>query len=158
MFVSDPQEEVITLIGKVDPSYKSWPRVDTSETFFHVHTKQRGESRLTFGAILLSTPRALLDFLECCQRDEQIQIDQIVLSTAPHANQTKHWRTEALTKLEVSYDDNGVPNAIVYHTADHIYFEERVFGKGKDQNQHSFQTIYRARRARRPKSSTLPGA
>lgn len=70
MIVSDPQEEVITLIGKVDPSYKSWPRVDISETFFHVHTKQRGESRLTFGAILLSTPRAILDFLECCQRDE----------------------------------------------------------------------------------------
>ncbi|MEE1867011.1 hypothetical protein [Pseudomonas auratipiscis] len=161
MFVSDPQEEVITLIGKVDPSYKSWPRVDTSETFFHVHTKQRGESRLTFGVVLLATPRALLDFLECCQRDEQIRIEQIALSTPPHANQTKHWRTEALIKLEVSFDDNGVPNSIIYHTADDAYYEDRVFGKDKGQDLRKLQTIYKARSTRRTspgKSNTLLGA
>lgn len=150
MFVSDPQEEVITLIGKVDPSYKSWPRVDTSETFFHIHAKQRGESKLTFGVVLLATPRALLDFLECCQRDEQIQIVQIVISTPPHANRSKLWRTEALIKLEVSFDENEVPNSIRYHTTDNTYFEDRVYGKQTGQEQRILKTVYKARSRRKP--------
>lgn len=150
MFVSDPQEEVITLIGKVDPSYKSWPRVDTSETFFYVHAKQRGESKLTFGVVLLATPRALLDFLECCQRDEQIRIEQIVISTPPHTNQTKLWRTEALIKLEVSFDENEVPNSIIYHTTNDTYHEDRVYGKRKGQDQQVLKTVYKARSKRSP--------
>ncbi|BBH47640.1 hypothetical protein [Pseudomonas sp. KU43P] len=158
MFVSDPQEEVITLVGKVDPSHKSWPRVDTSETFFQVHTKQKGDPKLTFGVILLATPRALLDYLECCQRDEQIRIQQIVISTPPHANRSKHWHTEALIKLEVSFDDNGVPNAIIYHTADDSYYEDRVYGKGKEHNPRALQAIYKARRKSPSKTITLPGA
>jgi len=152
VFVSDPQEEVITLIGKVDPSYKSWPRVDTSETFFHVHAKQRGESKRTFGVVLLATPRALLDFLECCQRDEQIRIEQIVISTPPHANRSRLWRTEALTKLEVSFDENELPNSITYHTADDTYYEDRVYGKQKGQDQRILKTLYKAR----AKRSSIP--
>ncbi|MNJ31336.1 hypothetical protein D3C77_259680 [compost metagenome] len=150
MFVSDPQEEVITLIGKVDPSYKSWPRVDTSEIFFHVHTKQRGESKRTFGVVLLATPRALLDFLECCERDVQIRIEQIFISTPPHANRSRHWRTEALIKLEVGFDENEVPNSIIYHTIDETYYEDRVYGRRKDQGQPTLKTVYNARSRRSP--------
>lgn len=150
MFVSDPQEEVITLIGKVDPSYKSWPRVDTSETFFQVHTKQRGDPKLTYGVVLLATPRALLDFLECCQRDDQIRIEQIVISTPPHANRARLWRTEILTKLEVSFDENELPNSITYHTTDNTYYEERVYGKRKAQDQLIFKIVYKARSKRSP--------
>lgn len=150
MFVSDPQEEVITLIGKVDPSHKSWPRVDTSETFFQVHTKQQGDPKLTFGVILLATPRALLDFLECCQRDEQIRIVQIIISTPPHANRSRKWRTEALAKLEVGFDDNEVPNSIIYHTIDETYYEDRVYGKRRNQGQPALITVYKARARRSP--------
>jgi hypothetical protein len=150
VFVSDPQEEVITFIGKVDPSHKSWPRVDTSETFFQVHTKQQGDPKLTFGVILLATPRALLDFLECCQRDEQIRIVQIIISTPPHANRSRKWRTEALAKLEVGFDDNEVPNSIIYHTIDETYYEDRVYGKRKKQNQPALKTVYKARARRSP--------
>ncbi|WJD61528.1 hypothetical protein [Pseudomonas kurunegalensis] len=150
MFVSDPQEEVITHIGKVDPSHKSWPRVDTSETFFQVHTKQRGDPKLTFGVILLATPRALIDYLECCQRDEQIRIVQIIISTPPHANRSRTWRTEALVKLEIGFDDNEVPNSIVYHTIDETYYEDRVYGKRKDQGQQILKSVYKARSKRPP--------
>lgn len=145
MFVSDPQEEVITLIGKVDPSHKSWPRVDTSETFFQVHTKQQGDPKLTFGVILLATPRALLDFLECCQRDEQIRIVQIIISTPPHVNRSRKWRTEALVKLEVGFDDNEVPNSIIYHTIDETYYEDRVYGKRRNRGQPALKTVYKSR-------------
>ncbi|MNJ56356.1 hypothetical protein D3C77_518980 [compost metagenome] len=155
MFVSDPQEEVITLIGKVDPSHKSWPRVDISETFFQVHTKQRGDPKLTFGVVLLATPRALIDFLACCQRDEQIRIEQIVISTPPHANRSQLWRTEALFKLEVGFDENKVPNSIIYHTPDDTYYEDRVYGKRKGQDQQDLKTVYKARSKR---SATPPRA
>ncbi|MNJ35280.1 hypothetical protein [Pseudomonas alkylphenolica] len=155
MFVSDPQEEIITLIGKVDPGYKSWPRVDTSETFFHVHAKQRGESSVTVGVVLLATPRALLDFLVCCQRDEQLRIEQIVISTPPHANHTKLWRTEALCKLEVSLDEYEVPNMIIYHTPTEIYYEDRVFGRCKAKEQHNLKTVYKAR-SKRPAKAKQP--
>lgn len=141
MFVSDPYEEVITLEGKVDPNYKSWPRVDTSETFFQVHAKPRNAKNITSGVVLLATPRALLDFLEICQKSEELRIEQILLTTPPHANHSKVWRTETLLKLEVSLDQYELASEIVYHTPDDCYREERVSGKGGG----ALQTIYKSR-------------
>ena len=142
MFVSDPYEEVITLEGKVDPNYKSWPRVDTSETFFQVHTKPRNAKKITSGVVLLARPRALLDFLETCQKSEERLIEQILLTTPPHANHSKLWRTETLVRLEVRLDQCEVASEILYHTPIGCYREERVYGKGGGE----LNTIYKSRK------------
>lgn len=142
MFVSDPNEEFITLEGKVDPNYKSWPRVDTSETFFQVHTKARNAKNITSGVVLLATPRALLDFLEIVEKSEEIRIEQILLTTPPHANHSKLWRTETLVKLEVSLDQHEQATEIAYHTPNDCYREERVYGKGGG----ALKTIYKSRK------------
>lgn len=142
MFVSDPQEEVITLEGKVDPNYKSWPRVDTSETFFQVHTTPRDPKNMTTGVVLLATPHALLDFLEICQKSDEPRIEQILLSTPPHANHSKLWRTETLVKLEVRLDQYEVASEILYHTPIGCYREERVYGKSGGE----LNTIYKSRK------------
>lgn len=141
MFVSDPIEEVITTAGKVDPGYKCWPRVDTSETFFQIHIKQHEYTAYAADAtILLSTPRALLDYLGFCATDTALQIQKILVTTAPHINRKNTWRTEVLFTLEVSTDEYGIPNQILYHTSDDCYSECRIFGKGKSQ----LEIIYKA--------------
>lgn len=142
--MSDPAEEVITTIGKVDLRYKSWPRVDTSETFFQVHVKQRSEDD-SYGACLLSTPRALLDYLAACTSDNAITVQQIIITTAPHTNRSKTWKTETLIKIEVGLDKHELPNKILYHTADDCYSECRIYGKG----QSLLETVYQARKTRR---------
>ena len=144
MFVSDPQDEVITLFGKMDPTFKSWPRVDTSETFFQVHTRRLSGNDETVGVVLLGTPRAFLEFLEIWQKDDDLRIEQIVLSTPPHANRSKVWRTETLVELEVSVDRQDHPREIIYHTAKNWYREERVYGEGGG----PLSTIYRSRNPR----------
>jgi hypothetical protein len=142
VFVSDPYEEVITIEGKVDPNYKSWPRVDTSETFYQVHTKPQNARNITSGVVLLATPDALIDFLEICRKSEERRIEQILLTTPPHANHSRLWRTETLVKLEVRIDQCGLAGEILYHTASGCYREERVYGKGGGE----LSTIYKSRK------------
>lgn len=144
MFVTDPEEEIVTLLGKVDPTFKSWPRVDTSETFYQVHTKRRSGKNYktdTTGVVLLATPRAFLEFLEICKNDDGLAIVRIVLSTPPHANRSRRWRTETLVKLEVCLDEHEVPNSIIYYTENDSYVEDRVYGKAGGKR----TTIYRSR-------------
>lgn len=137
--MSDPNEEVITTIGKLDLRYKSWPRVDTSETFFQVHIRLRSEDD-SYAACLLSTPRALLDYLSACACDPVITIQQIVITTPPHTNRSTKWKSETLIKVEVSLDKFELPNKILYHTANDCYSECRIYGKG----QSLLDTVYQA--------------
>lgn len=149
MFVSDPLEEVFTTIGKVDPHYRSWPRVDTSETFFQVHTRIHLE-RTTNETCLLSTARAFLDYLTACATDNAVTIQQIVITTAPHDNRSRHWKSEPLIKVEVSVDELGIPNRILYHTPGRCYSERKAHRKGELQ----LKTVYQARRVSPSKSSS----
>lgn len=148
MFVSDPLEEVFTTTGKVDPRYKSWPRVDTSETFFQIHTRVHLE-RITDETCLLSTARAFLDYLAACSTDDAVTIQQIFMVTAPYDNRSKNWKSEPLLKVEVSVDKFGVQNRIVYHTPGRRYSDRKAQKKGEFQ----LKTVYQARRLSRSKSS-----
>lgn len=142
MFVSDPYEEIITLESKVDPNYKSWPRVDAGETFYQVHTRPQNAKNITSGVSLLAIPDALLDFLDSCQKSEELRIEQILLTTPPHANHSRFWRTETLVELEVSLDQYELASEIFYHPPNGCYQEERVYGKGSGE----LKTIYKSRK------------
>lgn len=76
MFVSDPYEEIITQKGKADPNYKSWRRVDTSETLFQVHTNPRNAKSITTGVRPRATPRSLLDFLGFSKNHEELKSEK----------------------------------------------------------------------------------
>lgn len=144
MFVTDREEEIVTLLGKVEPRFKSWPRVDTSETFYQVHAKRRTDRNYrndSTGVVLLATPQALLDFLKIRKNDEGLVIVQIVLSTPPHANRSRRWRTETLVELEVCLDEHEVPNTIIYYTENDSYVEDRVHGKRGGNR----MTVYKSR-------------
>ncbi|TRO38240.1 hypothetical protein EQ845_07160 [Pseudomonas putida] len=144
VFVTDPEEEVVTLLGKVDPTFKSWPRVDTSETFYQVHTRRRVDRSYKndiTGVVLLATPQALLEFLGICDKDQGLMIVQVVLSTPPYANRSRRWRTEKLMELDACLDEYGVPNTIIYYTENDSYVEDRVYGKAGGKR----MTLYKSR-------------
>lgn len=104
--------------------------------------------RTTHETCLLSAPRALLDYLAACATDSAVTIQQIFITTAPHDNRSRNWKSEPLIKVEVSVDQFGVENRILYHTPDKCYSERKFHRKGE----LKLKTVYQARGVRHTKS------